>query len=249
MSTRCASGVSTVHLALSWNESLRLNANRAASAGSWSGDSDAAVPVVLLPGTAETAQDWDEVATHVSEEFPVFAVDLRGHGRSDWPGTYSIELFAHDVCGALEQLQVGPVHLVGHSLGGLVACKVAAAVPDLVRTLVLEDVGMPHPRVAATPDRPEGPLAFDWAVVEQVRPEIDNPAPSWADVIARIDAPTLVIGGGPRSFVPQQHLAELVEQLADARLVTIDAGHLLHKHEPGKFIQNLLDFLAAHRAH
>jgi len=204
---------------------------------------------VLLPGTAETAQDWDEVATHVSEEFPVFAVDLRGHGRSDWPGTYSIELFAHDVCGALEQLQVGPIHLVGRSLGGLVACKVAAAVPDLVRTLVLEDVGMPHPRVAATPDRPEGPLAFDWAVVEQVRPEIDNPAPSWADVIARIDAPTLVIGGGPRSFVPQQHLAELAEQLADARLVTIDAGHLLHKHEPGKFIQNLLDFLAAHRAH
>ena len=185
----------------------------------------------------------------MSADFPVFAVDLRGHGRSDWPGSYSIELFAHDVRGVLEQLDAGPVHLVGHSLGGLVACKVAAAVPNLVRTLVLEDVGVPHPRVPAMPDRPEGSLAFDWAVVEQVRPEIDDPAPSWSDVIARIAAPTLVIGGGPRSLVPQQHLVELVEQLADGHLVTIDAGHLVHQYEPGAFIQNVVEFLTAHNPH
>jgi pimeloyl-ACP methyl ester carboxylesterase len=181
----------------------------------------------------------------VSEEFPVFAVDLRGHGRSDWPGTYSIELFAHDVCGALEQLQVGPIHLVGRSLGGLVACKVAAAVPDLVRTLVLEDVGMPHPRVAATPDRPEGPLAFDWAVVEQVRPEIDNPAPSWADVIARIDAPTLVITGAVDFICGPDCAADIAAGISGSKQVLIeDCGHFTFIEQPERFRDEVTQFLA-----
>jgi pimeloyl-ACP methyl ester carboxylesterase len=199
--------------------------------------------VVLLSGTGGTAQDWDVVATRVSEERQVVAVDLRGHGASDWPGRYSIELFADDVSAALDELGGGPVDLVGHSLGGLVACKVAAARPDLVRRLVLEDVGVPHPREPDTPARPRGQLPFDWAVVEQVRPEIDDPDPSWPEIVAGIQAPTLVVGGGPRSFVPQQHVAELVDRLHDGRLTTIDGGHLVHESSPEEFTDELLAFI------
>jgi pimeloyl-ACP methyl ester carboxylesterase len=199
--------------------------------------------VMLLPGTGATAEDWDVVATGLCDERPVFAVDLRGHGRSDWPGTYSIQLLADDVSGALEHLGGGPFDLIGHSLGGLVACKVAAARPSRVHALVLEDVGLPHPRHSATPARPEGQLRFDWAVVEQVRPEIDDPDPLWGDIVSGIQAPTLVIAGGSGSFVPQRHVAELVERLPDARLVTIEAGHHVHANRPEEFIQQLRTFL------
>jgi pimeloyl-ACP methyl ester carboxylesterase len=199
--------------------------------------------VVLLPGTGATAQDWDVVAARVSEERPVVAVDLRGHGGSDWPGRYSIQLFADDVAAALDRLGGGPFDLVGHSLGGLVACKVAAARPDLVRRLVLEDVGVPYPREPDTPARPGGQLPFDWAVVEQVRPEIDDPDPAWPEIVAGIEAPTLVVGGGPCSFVPQQHVAELVERLRDGRLTTIDVGHLVHESSPEAFIDELVGFI------
>jgi pimeloyl-ACP methyl ester carboxylesterase len=201
--------------------------------------------VVLLPGTGATAQDWDVVATRVSEERPVVAVDLRGHGGSDWSGRYSIQLFADDVSAALDQLGGGPVDLVGHSLGGLVACKVAAARPDLVRRLVLEEVGVPYPREPDMPARPRGQLPFDWAVVEQVRPEIDVPDPSWTVIIAGIHAPTLVGGGGSGSFVPQQHVAELVERLLDGRLTTIDVGHLVHESSPDAFADELMAFIRA----
>ena len=85
---------------------------------------------------------------------------------------------------------------------------------------------IPRPRRAAP--SPEGALPFDWRVVEQVRPEIDDPDPRWRDVVARIAAPTLVIGGGPSSSVPQDHVAELVGAVPDGRLVTVDAGHLVH---------------------
>ena len=204
-------------------------------------------PVVLLPGTGATATDWDVVARQLSNEREVFAVDLRGHGSSDWPGTYSIQLLADDVTAALPVLADGPADLVGHSLGGLVACKVAAAHPELVRRLVLEDVGLPRPRIPAPPERPDGELSFDWAVVEQVRPEIDAPDPSWPSIFSHVRAPTLVIAGGPASFVPQEQIADLVHLLPDGRLVTIDTGHLVHATKPEEFTQQLTTFVDAAR--
>ena len=211
----------------------------------WPGPDVASPPVLLVPGTAATVDDWDVVAAQLSQQRTAVAVDLRGHGSSDWPGTYSMALFADDLRGVLERLGAGPVHLVGHSLGGLVACRVAAAIPDLVRTLVLEDVGVLHPRPAAMPERPAGRLPYDWAMVEQIRPEIDRPDDTWPSVIAGITAPTLIIGGGPTSFVPQEHLSELRHRLFDAQLVTIDAGHLIHTHRPDDFIGLVRAFLEA----
>ncbi len=211
----------------------------------WPGVDPSRPPVVLLPATGETAEDWDVVASFLHPSRTVYAVSLRGHGRSDWPSHYSIQSMADDATGLLRQLDDGPVDLVGHSLGGLVACTVASEHPELVRRLVLEDVGVPHARPAAPPPRPAGDLPFDWRMVEQVRPEIDDPNPGWSDVVARIPAPTLVIAGGPSSPVPQVHVAELARALPDGRLITVDAGHLVHATRPDEFAQHLLTFLDA----
>src|SRR5438045_3942021 len=90
----------------------------------------------------------------------------------------------------------------------------------VVRVWAAADGGMAHARRPAPPQRPPGDLPFDWRVVEQVRPEIDDPDPRWADVIAGISAPTLVISGGPSSPVPREHVAELVGLVPDGRVVT-----------------------------
>jgi pimeloyl-ACP methyl ester carboxylesterase len=211
----------------------------------WPGADPSRPPVVLLPATGETAEDWDVIASFLNPSRTVYAVSLRGHGPSDWPGRYSIRAMADDVSGLLGQLDDGPVDLVGHSLGGLVVCTVASEHPELVRRLVLEDVGIPHPRPALKPPRPAGVLSFDWRVVEQVRPEIDDPDPRWRDVAAGIPAPTLIIAGGPSSPVPQEHVAELARTLPDGRLVTVDAGHLVHATRPDEFARHLLTFLDA----
>ncbi|MFL6170135.1 MAG: alpha/beta fold hydrolase [Ornithinibacter sp.] len=198
--------------------------------------------VVLLPGTGLTARSWDAVAASLCGSRSVLAVDLRGHGQSDWPGAYSIALMAQDV-GALLEGIAAPVDLVGHSLGGLVALRVAAARRGRVRRLVLEDVGMPHPRRPDPPTRPEGDLRFDWRVVEQVRPEVDDPDPGWPAVVTSVVAPSLVLAGGPRSFVPAEHVAELVAALPDGRSVTLDTGHEVHEADPERFTRELLTFL------
>jgi pimeloyl-ACP methyl ester carboxylesterase len=54
-----------------------------------------------------------------------------------------------------------------------------------------------------------------------------------------------VIAGGPSSPVPQEHVAELVRILTDGRLVTVDAGHLVHAARPDEFTHHLLTFLDA----
>ncbi|WP_428963109.1 alpha/beta fold hydrolase [Micromonospora fluostatini] len=210
----------------------------------WPARDQERTPTVLLHGTGKTARDWDVIAAGLAAERPVYAVDLRGHGGSAWPGRYRVGLFADDVVGILERLDTGAVDLVGHSLGGLVACAVAAARPGRVRRLVLEDIGFPHPRAPGLPARPAGPLPFDWRVVEQVRPEIDDPDPGWAGTVARVTAPTLLIAGGAASPVAHEHVTELARRLPDARLTTIEAGHLVHETAPDAYLAALTAFLA-----
>ena len=80
-------------------------------------------------------------------------------------------------------------------------------------------------------------------MVEQVRPEIDEPDPRWPAVIAGIAAPMLVIAGGPTSPMPQAQVADLARTAQNGRLVTIPAGHLVHATEPEAFLEAATRFL------
>jgi esterase len=111
-----------------------------------------APPLVLLHGGALTAHSWDLVALALRGRFHCLAPDLRGHGESEWPTSsdYRLEAYARDVASFVRALNVSPVGLVGNSLGGQVALIMAASSPELVRALVMVDVGdNPSPSGAA----------------------------------------------------------------------------------------------------
>lgn len=202
-----------------------------------------APPLVLLHGLGAGAADWDAIVPAVARRHHVHALDLRGHGDSDWPGDYSLELMRDDVLGLLDALGLERVDLVGHSLGGVVAYLVAAERPGSVGRLVLEDVPLPRPRVPTPPTRPDGPLAFDWEMVLALRKQLDTPPVEWLDQLRAITAQTLVIAGGPDSHIPQDGVAELARTVRNGRLVTIPAGHLVHATAPDAFLTAVLDFL------
>jgi 3-oxoadipate enol-lactonase len=70
----------------------------------------------------------------------VFAPDLRGHGATSWDRDgFSIQDLADDLAQALDTLSLGPVHLLGMSMGGSVATTFAGRYPDRIRSLVLAD--------------------------------------------------------------------------------------------------------------
>jgi len=202
-----------------------------------------APPLVLLHGLGEGAADWDGVGPAFGLGHRVYAPDLRGHGRSDWPGDYSVELMAADVIGFLDALRLDRVDLIGHSMGGLVGYLLAGDHPERVRRLVLEDVAVLRPRERPAPEREPGELPYDWPMVLAVRRQIDNPDPAWLDRPGRITAATLVIGGGASSHVPQSWVADLAELIPGAEVETIDAGHSIHTAAPDAFARAALAFL------
>jgi esterase len=61
--------------------------------------------------------------------------------------------------------------------------------------------------------------------------------------VGSVVTPTLVVAGGPRSFVTGEHVAELVAALPDGRSVTLDTGHEVHESDPEGFTRELLAFL------
>ncbi|QNS02413.1 alpha/beta fold hydrolase [Streptomyces xanthii] len=204
---------------------------------------DTGPPLLLLHALGEDSRDWAGVAPALARTHRVHALDLRGHGRTEWPGTYSVEAMRDDVLGHLDALGLDRVDVVGHSMGGVVAALLAMHRPARVRRLVLEDVPLLRPREPKPATRPDGELSFDWAVVAAVRAQLDHPDPAWAQGLRNITAPTLAVAGGPASHVPQEDIAELVRRVPDARLVTIPAGHLVHHARPQEFLAAVLPFL------
>lgn len=101
-----------------------------------------APPVVLLHGLNVQCHTWDPIARVISNDYHVIAMDMRGHGDSDWSKAgYRVRSMARDVHGLIDSLGLGPVHLVGHSAGVRVAIAVAGEKPETIKSLALSDAG------------------------------------------------------------------------------------------------------------
>jgi pimeloyl-ACP methyl ester carboxylesterase len=106
-------------------------------------------PAVLLHGGSLTARTWDYLAIALRSDFRLIALDMRGHGASDWADDYSIESYATDLMAVIDGLGIERPHLVGMSLGGTVACEFALRHPDRTESLAMVDVTS-QPVFAAT---------------------------------------------------------------------------------------------------
>jgi pimeloyl-ACP methyl ester carboxylesterase len=102
-------------------------------------------PLLLVHGMLDQGAAWQLTALHLEQQFHVLAPDLRGHGRSASAAPFGPAMMEH--VADLERLLSSadrPSHLVGHSLGAIVAGIVAALRPELVRTLVLVEGVLPR---------------------------------------------------------------------------------------------------------
>lgn len=95
-------------------------------------------PVLLIHGLGYGRWGWEPVVGPLAEDFRVVTFDNRGIGESDVPpGPYTVEELAADAASVLDAAEVERAHVVGTSLGGMVAQEVAISFPERVGRLVL----------------------------------------------------------------------------------------------------------------
>ncbi len=182
-------------------------------------------PTVLLHGGLGATSMFGPNLPALAKGRKVIAVDLQGHGRTaDVDRTLNAENIAGDIIALIEHLKLGPVDLVGYSLGGGAAFWVTLKRPDLVRKLV----------AVSTPIRRSAFWADILAQQEQVGPEAAEMRPQdWGRLlgkigegmkddfdlskqVATIKTPTMFVAGDADIF-PPKHAVEIFELLGGGK--------------------------------
>ena len=105
-------------------------------------------PLLLVHGGRDHSRSWDWVAQELREDWHVIAMDHRGHGDSEWvsDGQYQASDMVYDVAHLIHQLDLAPLNIVSHSLGGNVCLRFAGMFPEQVEKLVVIEGLGPSPK-------------------------------------------------------------------------------------------------------
>ena len=104
-------------------------------------------PVILLHGGRDHSRSWDWVARALCKTWRVIAPDLRGHGDSEWvnDGNYQMSGYLYDLDQLISQQSFGPMCIVAHSLGAMIALRYTGLYPQKVKKLLaIEGLGFPQ---------------------------------------------------------------------------------------------------------
>ena len=97
-------------------------------------------PLLVLHGLFGSASNWRTVAKALAVGHQVFSLDLRNHGRSPWSDTMDYLAMADDLARFVADQGLGPVALLGHSMGGKAAMALALTQPERVERLIVVDI-------------------------------------------------------------------------------------------------------------
>jgi pimeloyl-ACP methyl ester carboxylesterase len=191
-------------------------------------------PLLLLHGAYGTIDMWGPILDKLAERHQVIAVELQGHGQTadiDRPIRY--ETMADDVDGLMEHLGIAQADVVGYSMGGGVALRLAVQHPERVRKLVPISVSFStagaYPEVWAgisqiTPEMFAGtpfeeayfrnaPNPDNWPVLIEKLKDLDAQEFAWPEAeIRNITAPALLIIGDSDIVTPE-HIVEFFRLL------------------------------------
>jgi len=124
-----------------------------------------APPMLLVHGGRDHCRNWDWVAQALRDRYHIIAPDLRGHGDSQWMvgGSYNQTDYVYDIAQLINQKQMQPVTIIGHSMGGSVSLTYTGLYPDTVKKLVaIEGMGPPPEFIKERIETPIHKRLDDW---------------------------------------------------------------------------------------
>jgi pimeloyl-ACP methyl ester carboxylesterase len=229
-------------------------------------------PLLLLHGWGTSLDTFDQMAADLGRFFSVTSFDFPGHGGSDLPPTpWHVDDFVGLTLDVMAELGIARPAILGHSFGGRVAIKLAAARPEAVERLVLVDAAGVPPRqtfrrvmrraasrfanaVGRRLGRPG--QAVRGAIVRRIAsPDYLNAGPLRATFLAivkedlrpslpAIKCPTLLIWGESDDDTPPADGRTMEKLIPDAHLLVLkNAGHFSYLDQYGRFRMAVMPFL------
>jgi pimeloyl-ACP methyl ester carboxylesterase len=211
----------------------------------WQSRGEGGTPLLLVHGGYGLASQFDELAGELAADRQVIAIELQGHGHTaDVARSFTWDDFAQDIAAVIERLGLGPVDLLGQSLGGIASLRTAIRHPEAVRRLVV--VSAPCRRSAWFPEILAGfdqmsaatlfdtlrqsPLYEQWskvapdpasfpALIDKTGALLRQPY-DWTDEVRAMEVPALLVYGDSDS-IPPSHAAEFYALLGGGQR---DAG-------------------------
>ena len=129
-----------------------------------------APPLLLVHGGRDHCRNWDWVAQELRHDYHVIAPDLRGHGDSEWlrGAVYRMQDYIYDIAQLIHQLDLAPLTIVSHSLGGQISLNYTGLYPENVKKIVaIEGLGMSPKRIKEREGTPGDERMRKW--IEDVR--------------------------------------------------------------------------------
>ncbi|MCF3182590.1 alpha/beta hydrolase [Streptomyces polychromogenes] len=229
-------------------------------------------PLLALHGHYNEASAFAPLATAMAPRWRVIALDQRGHGESDRARSYERDEYVADVAAFHRHLGVGPVPVLGHSLGGVNAYQFAARHPDKVSALIVEDIGavvdcdwsFTTRLPGATPSREAlvavlGTAApylecsfrqtahgwgFSFGIADTVASQKALNGDHWSDWTS-VSCPTLLVHGTRSDELAAEHAEDMAVRCAGrVRLAELPAGHVVHHDVPAQFADAVTAFLS-----
>lgn len=219
-------------------------------------------PLILLHGLAGSSEWWQRNFDACCACFETYRVDLAGFGESRRLGRFDLLASVQSLLNWMDGRRIERAHFVGHSMGGLIAARLAALAPDRVGKLVLVDAAFlrfdpgvikrgvgfalearqASPEVVAMFVRDSlraHPLSAVTATSQLLRSD-------WRDDLHKIKAPTLIIWGALDKVTPLKIGEAIKAAIPGSKLVIIDqAGHNVMWDQPDRFNHELLTFLCS----
>ena len=98
-------------------------------------------PLFIIHGLFGASDNWYTLGKRYAEDFTVYLIDLRNHGKSPHSDEHSYEAMAEDLLNLIYEEQLMFVNIIGHSMGGKVAMKFAEMHPTFVEKMIVGDIG------------------------------------------------------------------------------------------------------------
>lgn len=226
------------------------------------------MPLLLMSGFGRTASDWRPFTPELSKYFRVIALDIPGHGRSDYMDTTDVYLHkkaAEYIIGLLDSLHIDSVNVLGASSGGFITLYIATLRPQLTKRIIVIGGQVYYSKttrdVITSFGGPEtNPMLELKGLIETHGKEKGTLLarqfwnfrklygdPSFTpDVLSTIQARALIIHGDKDPIAPVSNAWEMYQNIPKANLwVVPNAGHVPFI-EPGNlddFMRRIFEFL------